>query len=66
MDPVTVTCNVCGQPALVHSVRYNYTMDGPHQPFADRHILRETHSDIECPSCGLRTQVEAYESEDQA
>jgi rubrerythrin len=58
MDPVTVTCNVCGQLALVHSVRYKYDDD-------DGHLLRETHSDIECPSCGLRTQVEAYQSEDQ-
>jgi ribosomal protein L32 len=60
MDPVTVTCEECGQAAIVHRVRYKYVEDGP-ATFADRHVLREIQREIECPACGMRTQSEQYQ-----
>jgi len=28
MDPITITCDVCGRTTFVHKVRYKYAEDG--------------------------------------
>lgn len=59
MDPITIICEVCGQSAVIHKVRYKYierkTTFGQIE-----HILRETQRDVECPVCGMRTQMEDH------
>jgi Zn finger protein HypA/HybF involved in hydrogenase expression len=61
MEPLSVTCDQCGQTAIVHSVRYRYEEDGKsRKPFTD-HVLLETQWKIECPACGMRMQIETQE-----
>ncbi|RIK80516.1 MAG: hypothetical protein DCC67_09245 [Planctomycetota bacterium] len=58
MAPVTVTCELCGERAFVHRVRYTYRADGePGRP-ADEHVLVEIVRDVQCPNCGAHTQIE--------
>ena len=59
MGPVTITCEICGQPAIVHRVSYNYVGDGEiFQIPPENRSLRDVQREIECPRCGRRTQTE--------
>jgi hypothetical protein len=60
MDPVTITCEICGQTAVIHKVRYKYVERKIDQSHLVEHILRETQRDLECPLCGMRTQSEVH------
>jgi ssDNA-binding Zn-finger/Zn-ribbon topoisomerase 1 len=53
-------CDACGEDAVIRKVRYKYSVDGPPGQPASAHVLRETHQDIECANCGLRTVVERH------
>jgi ssDNA-binding Zn-finger/Zn-ribbon topoisomerase 1 len=64
MDPVMTPCDICGTNAVTHKVRYKYSVDGPPGQPGDKHVLRETHRDIECPQCGLQTQIEKHRPEE--
>jgi len=59
MDAITITCEVCGQTAVIHKVRYKYVERKLPSSSAVDHVLHETQRDIECPNCGMRTQIEA-------
>jgi hypothetical protein len=63
MQPIMTPCEACGQDAVIHKVRYMYSVDGPPGQLADKHVLRETHRDVECPRCGLQTQIEYHDSD---
>jgi hypothetical protein len=63
MEPITVTCERCGAAAILHVVRYEYSLNGAERAFANRYILQATHNDIECPACGRRGQVETVATE---
>jgi rRNA maturation protein Nop10 len=63
MQAIMTTCDVCGRDAVIHKIRYKYSVEKPPGQTADNHSLRETHRDIECPHCGMRTQVEVHQSE---
>ncbi|HEX6964142.1 MAG TPA: hypothetical protein VF175_19900 [Lacipirellula sp.] len=63
MQPNMTRCGACGHDAVIHKVRYKYSVDGPPGQPADKHILRETERDIECPQCGVRTETEIHASE---
>ena len=60
MDPVTITCDACGETAFVRNIHYQY--DGEHQlgQPADGHRLIQTEWEVECPNCGVRTQVKSH------
>jgi DNA-directed RNA polymerase subunit RPC12/RpoP len=60
MHSHTTRCGACGQNAVIHKVRYKYSVEGPPGQLADKHVLRETERDIECPHCGFRTDIEVY------
>lgn len=60
MDAITITCEICGQTAVIHKVRYKYVERKLPSSSTVDHILRETQRDIECSSCGMRTQVETH------
>jgi hypothetical protein len=58
MKPVMITCDKCGETAMVRNIHYLYSGDHlPGQPI-HTHRLVETHSEIECPTCGVRVQIE--------
>ena len=59
MDAITIICDVCGQSAVIHKVRYKY-IERKTSAGSVEHILSETQRDIECPACGARTQVENH------
>jgi hypothetical protein len=59
MDAITIICDVCGQSAVIHKVRYKY-VERKTPSGEIEHILRETQRDVECPSCGMHTQVESH------
>jgi hypothetical protein len=58
MDPVTITCEVCGQAAIVLTARYKYVGDGPEGRPAEEYVLTEIERQVDCPKCGVRTQSE--------
>ena len=58
MEPVMITCDVCGQTATVHRIRYKYKATANDGAPADEHILTEKDRLIECPQCGTRHQIE--------
>jgi hypothetical protein len=58
MDPVMITCDVCGQTAMVHRIRYKYRANAKEGALADEHVLIEKDRLIECPKCGTRSQIE--------
>jgi Zn finger protein HypA/HybF involved in hydrogenase expression len=60
MEPITITCEVCGETAIIHKVRYKYVEQAPLDGRPAEHILRETQRDVECPKCGMRTQIERH------
>lgn len=60
MQPNMTRCGVCGHDAVIHKVRYKYSVDGPPGQRPDKHVLRETERDIECPQCGFHTDVETH------
>jgi hypothetical protein len=66
MDPITTTCDVCGQAAIIHRVRYKYVESARPGGGPVDHVLRETQRDIECPVCGTRTQTEHYRGDNGA
>jgi hypothetical protein len=61
MQAIMTPCDACGRDAVIHKVRYKYSVDKPPGESTERHTLRETHRDIECPQCGMRTQVEVHD-----
>jgi predicted RNA-binding Zn-ribbon protein involved in translation (DUF1610 family) len=66
MDPITITCDACGQTAIIHRVRYKYVENARSGGAAIDHVLRETQRDIECPVCGARTQTERHREDGEA
>jgi hypothetical protein len=58
MEPVTIICDACGQTAYVQRVRYKYRAEGDGLRPAEEHVLVEIQRDVECPTCGERTQIE--------
>jgi DNA-directed RNA polymerase subunit RPC12/RpoP len=58
MDPVMITCEVCGQPAVVLKARYKYEGESIDGRPANEHVLIEVQREVECPKCGIRTQAE--------
>jgi hypothetical protein len=60
MAPITITCEICGQSALIHKVRYKYVERESNPCGLVDHVLREVQRDIECPHCGMRTQTESH------
>jgi hypothetical protein len=65
MKPVTIVCNGgasrgrrCGAEAEIRQVHYRYVTEADHSSGELRQVLYETHYDIDCPTCGRRTQVE--------
>jgi DNA-directed RNA polymerase subunit RPC12/RpoP len=63
MQPIMTSCDACGRDAVIHKIRYKYSVDGRPGQTAQNHTLIETHRDIECPHCGMRTQVEVHRPE---
>jgi hypothetical protein len=58
MDAIMITCEVCGQQSYVLKARYKYRADTPNGHPAEEHVLLEVERDIDCPTCGTRTQSE--------
>jgi ssDNA-binding Zn-finger/Zn-ribbon topoisomerase 1 len=63
MQPIMTPCDACGRDAVIHKIRYKYSVEKPSGPAAENHTLRETQRDIECPQCGMRTQIEVHQSQ---
>ena len=57
MEPITITCELCGQPAFVLKARYKYQGDGADGRPAKEHVLTEIQRELECPHCGMRMQT---------
>jgi hypothetical protein len=64
----TITCEavgadgaLCGETAVVHMIHYVYGVSSDSNARGFNHVHRETHYDIECPACGLRTQVVCHD-----
>jgi hypothetical protein len=61
MDPHLITCDACGKTAFVREIRYHYAAEyEPGQP-ANEHRLVKTEWEIDCPSCGVRSQSESFD-----
>ncbi|RIK76582.1 MAG: hypothetical protein DCC67_13705 [Planctomycetota bacterium] len=65
MEPATIACDGrdpagrrCGAEALIRRIDYRYTTEVDILQGEARQVLHETHYEVDCPVCGLRTQVE--------
>ena len=63
MQPIMTPCDACGRDAVIHRIRYQYSVEKTSGQTVDNHTLCETHREIECPHCGMRTQIEVHNSE---
>jgi hypothetical protein len=63
MEPVMITCELCGQDAFVHKARYRYRAESSNGRPANEHVLLEVQRQVECPTCGMRTQVQTENEE---
>jgi hypothetical protein len=53
--PKPIKCEVCGQMSVVHTVQYVYQRTGPGHDA--QHDLKQVVAVIECPKCGVRSQI---------
>jgi hypothetical protein len=65
MRPGNIICNsigadgkLCGATAVVHEVHYRYDV-ATSLALGGARVLTEIRSDIQCPRCGYRTQLES-------